>query len=232
MIQQLFRHGWGRFATLVALICVLWGLSSYGYYRLADTLDLQSAYNDGPRIFALYYGVWSLLAFTLFHPSISEWAKSAAPSENPRAVIALLVSCAIFATVILPTLPQTQVPPDENLSDIISAGPWYFLPKTVEVLFQQILITALVAGLMKQSLTLAQICGLTSLLFGTMHLTLALSGAVPFYVLRYTVAATLFGAVTPYLMVRVRNGFAYSFGLHWAWYALDTTISHFVFASS
>jgi len=111
----------------------------------------------------------------------------------------------------------------------IDTQPWYFLPKSVEILFQQSLMTALVVALAAQNLRLGQIALLTAILFGGFHLTLALDGANPFYVLRYTVAATLFGAITPYQMLKMRNGFVYSFSLHWGWYALDTTIWRFLF---
>lgn len=83
---------------------------------------------------------------------------------------------------------------------------------------------ALKLGLVRMSLFIA-------VLFGGFHLSLALTGATAFYVARYTVAATLFGAVYPYLVLRRRNGFIWAFGLHWGFYAFDTTLGHFAFAA-
>ena len=71
---------------------------------------------------------------------------------------------------------------------------------------------------------------LIAVLFGGFHLSLALTDVTEFYVARYTVAATLFGLIFPYLVLRLRNGFIWAFGLHWGFYAFDTVMGHLVFA--
>jgi hypothetical protein len=67
-------------------------------------------------------------------------------------------------------------------------------------------------------------------LFGGFHLMLAFDGFTPIYVLRFTIAATAFGALAPTLYLRARRGFFWAYGLHWAFYALDATVTRFVLA--
>ncbi|QEE34382.1 hypothetical protein FTO60_00865 [Octadecabacter sp. SW4] len=228
-MKSLFQPTWASLAVVVALITTTWTLSSIGYYQLADFLGKPGGYNEGPRIFSIYYGIWCLIVFLIFHPALSAWAKRSSPPEDRFAPLFMLTACALFAFIVLPFLPEADIPTEDEVNEIIIAQPWYFLPKSVEILFQQSLMTALVVALAAQNLRLGQIALLTAILFGGFHLTLALDGANPFYVLRYTVAATLFGAITPYQMLKMRNGFVYSFSLHWGWYALDTTIWRFLF---
>ena len=68
-------------------------------------------------------------------------------------------------------------------------------------------------------------------LFGAFHLSLALNSYNPVYVFRYTIAATIFGAIVPTLILRLRNGFLISYALHWGYYAVDIAAIHFVFAA-
>lgn len=206
----------------------MWSLSSIGYYQFAEFLDL-GGYNDEPKAFSLYYAVWCLLALAIFHPPISAWAMENALAEDHLAPVLMFAGCAVFAFLILPLMPDANVPTEEAVAEIVQAQPWYFLPKSVEIIFQQILITALVVALATLKLAISRIAVVTAILFGGFHLTLALEGANPFYVERYTIAAMLFGALTPYLLIKMRNGFVYSYALHWGWYAFDTAIWRFVF---
>jgi hypothetical protein len=60
----------------------------------------------------------------------------------------------------------------------------------------------------------------SAVLFGGMHVLLALSGSSFIYVAVFTSAATIAGFIFPYLIVRVRNGLVYSYLLHWGFYAV------------
>ncbi|MEO1176845.1 MAG: hypothetical protein AAFV87_06745 [Pseudomonadota bacterium] len=231
-MKNLFQPTKVSLALVVVLITATWSLSSIGFYQLAEYLGKPGGYNDGPRIFSIYYGVWCLIAFLIFHPALSAWAKRSSPPEDRFAPILMLTACVLFVFAVMPFLPEADIPKEEKVNEIITAQPWYFLPKSVEILFQQILMTALVVALAAQNLRVGQIALLTAILFGGFHLTLALDGANPFYVLRYTIGATLFGAITPFQMLKMRNGFVYSYSLHWGWYALDTTIWRLLFPAA
>ena len=137
---------------------------------------------------------------------------------------------AAFAWLVVPRLPQTEWTQTVSPVEFFWATSWYFLPKSVEILFQQLLIAALVLALRDTGLRLRKIAAVVALLFGAFHLTLALSYPNPLYVVRYSVAAAIFGAIVPYLLLRRRHGFLISYAIHWAYYALDITIIRFVFA--
>ena len=231
-MQRLFLPTLTSLFTVIGLVAGIWSLSAFGYELISDRLAITDGYNGGPVVFSLYYAVFCGLAVMLFHPSLSKWARGAAPPEDRLAPVFMALLCALFAFAVLPFLPEARIPTEDRVDPIVVARSWYFLPKSVEVAFQQILITALVVVLAVRGLRTWQIAVLTALLFGGFHLTLALSGANPFYVLRYTIAATLFGAIAPYQMLRMRNGFVYSYALHWGWYALDTTIWRLVFPAT
>ena len=62
-----------------------------------------------------------------------------------------------------------------------------------------------------------------------MHILLAF-GSVPWgYVFRFVIAGALFGLIFPQLILRVPNGFAYSYLTHWLYYAITVAMPH-VFA--
>lgn len=67
--------------------------------------------------------------------------------------------------------------------------------------------------------------------FGGFHLLLAFDGYTPTYVTRFTLSATLFGALLPYLYLRTRNGFRWAYSLHLGFYAMDATLTHFILAA-
>lgn len=231
-MQKSFKPTWSNLFFVIVVVTVAWSVSSVGYYEIAGALDLSTGYNEAPVLFSLYYGAWSVLVAVVFGPAIGGWSKNAGPGEDHGALAMLLMAFGFFALLVLPQLPQVEIPPGLNVADIVSAEPWYFVPKTVEIVFQQILLTALVLVLWAQNLTMRQLSILIAALFGGFHLTLALTDATTFYVFRYTIAATIFGALVPYLLLKLRNGFVYSFGIHWAFYAVDATLGHFAFAAT
>ncbi len=52
-------------------------------------------------------------------------------------------------------------------------------------------------------------------------------GGVPIgYVIRFMISATAFGLLFPYLILRVPNGLAYSYIVHWFYYAVSVVLPH------
>ena len=90
---------------------------------------------------------------------------------------------------------------------------------------------ALVLALHQMKISLPRIMIVLTLMFGGFHLTLALNGHNPVYVARYTVAATAFGAAAPYILLRYRSGFLITYGIHWAFYAVDIALIHLYFSN-
>ncbi len=67
--------------------------------------------------------------------------------------------------------------------------------------------------------------GIFGLLFAAIHLVSYLHNPSPTTVVMVLVAA-MTGAVVPYLVLHMKNGVVYSFGLHWLFYVLLAT--HFI----
>ncbi|MCR8722983.1 hypothetical protein [Frigidibacter sp. ROC022] len=220
-----------RLLFTIALIATAWSLASVGYFRLAPWLGAEIGYNDAPIIYAFYYAAWALVVYLVFRRAFIGWAGPAIPQGAVVATATVAVIFTGYALIVLPRLPATEWTWDQTPVEFYYASSWYFLPKSVEILFQQILIAALVLALNSLQLPLRRIMGLTALLFGGFHLTLALNGDNPLYVARYALAATIFGAVVPWLLLRKRLGFLISYAIHWSYYALDIVVIHYVFAA-
>jgi hypothetical protein len=214
----------GLVATL-ALIAGIWVAADIGYYLLLPALGHTSSYNDGPVATTLYYVFWVGIAVIALWPRYATWPRYTrwATFEN-RLASMVLWSLAFAASVafvghVLPALPPFN--PREGLTppELPLATPWYFLPKSVEILLQQLLVVALVLTLAAERYSLRQISLVCGALFGGAHILLAF-GEVPWgYVARFATLAALFGLVFPYLILRVPNGFAYSYVVHWGYYA-------------
>ena len=58
-----------------------------------------------------------------------------------------------------------------------------------------------------------------------MHLLLMFDQVPWSLVIRFVVVASLFGLVFPVLILRVQNGLAYSFAIHWGYYALTVFLA-------
>jgi hypothetical protein len=126
-----------------------------------------------------------------------------------------------------PTWTESWNPPEVRV-----ASQWYFLPKSIEILFQQLLVVALVLVLSAQHYSIRKISVYCALGFGAAHILLAF-GEVPIgYVIRFMVAAAAFGFIFPYLILRVPNGLAYSYILHWLYYAVTVVMPRFVTSSA
>ncbi|HSG56280.1 MAG TPA: hypothetical protein VLA45_12575, partial [Paracoccaceae bacterium] len=223
--------GLSRLLMTIAVLVLAWSLSSIGYFWLQPLLSVDIGYNDAPVFYAIYYAIWAALVFLVFRSSFGQGTKFDEPAAYALYFAAMALCFAGFALLVLPRLPDTEWLRSETPVEFFWANSWYFLPKSFEILFQQILIAALILALNAMSLSLLRISVLVAALFGGFHLTLALSYPNPVYVLRYSVTATLFGAIVPDFILRVRKGFFISYAVHWGFYAVDIVLIHFYFAA-
>lgn len=221
-----------RLLLTLAVIAGAWTASSFGYFELEPLLRAEIGYNDAPLAFAGYYGAWALAVFMVFRRSFQQ-AGDLSPTPLRVAALALMALVfAGFALFVLPRLPQMEWTRTNDPVEFFWANSWYFLPKSVEILFQQILIAALVLALRDLGLTTGRIALLVALMFGGFHLTLALAYPNPLYVMRYSVAAALFGALVPWVLLHLRHGFLITFAIHAGYYVLDSIVIHFAFAAT
>lgn len=221
-------------ASTLALIGGAWAVSDLGYYLLLPALGHTSNYNEEPIATTLYYVFWVGVAIIAFWPLYADWARFARWStfENRWASAALwtvaFAGSVLFAAHVLPALPPFALPGGLKPPELPLATPWYFLPKSIEILFQQLLVVALVIALAKRDFGLRQISIACAALFGGAHFLLAFGDVPWIYVIRFASLAALFGLVFPYLILRVPNGFAYSYLTHWAYYALTIVMARII----
>jgi hypothetical protein len=131
---------------------------------------------------------------------------------------------------VLPLLPPIRWTEAWNPPDVRHATPAYFLPKSIEILFQQLLVVALVLVLFAQRYSIRTISICCALVFGAAHILLAFGGVPWGYVIRFMISAAAFGFMFPYLILRVPNGLACSYVIHWAYYAASVVLPH-IFSS-
>jgi hypothetical protein len=216
----------------LGLIGVTWTVSDLGYYFLLPALGLSGSYSAEPSVIALYYAIWVVIAIALLKRRFQEWR----PFENGRFAYVLfalaLGALILFAAYALPLFPQVAWTEAWNPPEIRIATAWYFLPKSIEVLFQQLLIVALVLALSAQQCSLLKISVCCTILFGGTHVLLAFGGVPVRYVIRSMVAGSAFGFVFPYFLLRVPNGFAYSYLVHWLYYAVSVVLPHIVLSNT
>ena len=226
-----FDHYAFKMALMLVSVALLWSASSYGYYVLVDALGLRSGYNDAPLVFAAYYLVWAGMALFLFRSVLPGQLAQPVVFAHFKAMLPLLAAFLLFATVGLPNLPPIafwRAPSDPP--EFMFATGWYYLPKSADILFQQVLVAAMIRKAAELKFRLVTVAVGLSIIFGGFHLLLAFDGFSPFYVMRFTVAACIFGLIAPYLYLRFQHGFRWAYGLHWSFYAIDATITHFVLA--
>jgi hypothetical protein len=225
-----------QFMRTLVQIAVIWTVSDLGFYFLLPTLKLQSSYNTGSLAITLYYVFWVGTAVITFWPLYGTWATYStwATFENRLTSYIVwslsFVGCVLFAAYVLPLLPPLKWTESWNPPDVRVATPLYFLPKSIEILFQQLLVVALVLALSAQQYSLRRISVYCALLFGAVHILLVFGGVPLGYVVRFMVSATAFGFAFPYLLLRVPNGLAYSYMIHWLYYAASVIMPH-IFSS-
>jgi hypothetical protein len=229
-VVQTVPFGW-----TLAQIALIWIVSDLGYYFLLPALGIAPNYNAGSVAITLYYAFWVGIAIITFWPLYGQWTTNWSTFENRLASYivwsAAFAGCTLFAAYVLPLLPPTKWTQPFTQPEIRAATPWYFLPKSVDILFQQLLIVALVLALAAQRYSIRKIVACCALAFGGSHVLLAF-GDVPWpYVIRFMVAAAAFGVVFPHLILRVPNGLAYSYVVHWLYYAI-TIVMPRVFSST
>ena len=223
--------------TLVQIAAV-WTVSDIGFYFLLPVLGLPASYNAGSVAIALYYVFWVGIAVISFWPLYASWPLYGGWGTFENRVTSYVVwslsfaGCILFAAYVLPLLPPPAWAESWSPPEIRVATPWYFLPKSIEILFQQLLIVALVLALSAQQYSIRKISTYCALAFGAAHVLLVFGEVPPGYVIRFMVAATAFGFMFPYLILRVPNGLAYSYIVHWLYYAVTVVMPRIVSSSA
>lgn len=213
-------------------VAAIWVVSDVGFYLLLPVLGIPVSYNTGSMAVTLYYAFWVGIAVITFWPVYGTWPQYVrwTTFENRLTSYAIwllaFAGFVVFAAYLLPSLPAIDWKESWNPPEIVAATQWYFLPKSVDILFQQLLVLALVLALAAQNYGIGRTSLYCAILFGGAHVLLAFGGVPPGYIARFALSAAVFGAAFPYLILRVPNGLAYSYIVHWIYYAISVVMPH------
>ena len=209
-------------------VASIWLMSYIGYYAFLPVFGFGSGYNGSPVAITVYYIFWIVVSLITFRHIFEDWR----PIENRLNIFLFLavsfLGMAIFAAYAIPNLPSIVWTEPWAPPELMVANSWYFLPKAAEIFLQQLLIAALVLTFFERNYSMRSITWWCVILFGGAHFLLAFGGVPAGYVIRFTLSAAIFGAIFPRLILRVPNGFAYSYTLHWVYYAITIVMAHTV----
>lgn len=208
----------------------IWVISYFGYYLFLPAIGIKSSYNGSPLEITAYYVFWCFITIFAFWDLYKSWDT---PINRKTAYISLFVGnvfIIFYLFYLLPKFPTAII--NESwlpASEILSATNWYFLPKSIEIFLQQLLIVAIVLTFHYKNFSLKTISVWCAILFGGTHLLLAFGGGGFIYVSVFTIVAVVASFIFPYLILEVKNGLIYSYFLHWSFYAIVIFLTRLVF---
>ena len=220
------RAGVLQHLRIIAPVAAIWVASDLGYYLVLPRLTSPVAYNAAPVTIALYYLFWVGVTVAAFRPVYRQWRPFRGRWCGLLPFFASIAALFVFAFTVLPSLPSIKVDADWDPPELLFATSWYFLPKAVDILFQQLLVVVLVLSFAAERCRMVTMSLCCAGLFGGTHLLLAFGGVPAGYVIRFTLVAAAFGLAFPYLILRVPNGFAWSYLTHWSYYAISVALAH------
>ncbi len=214
---------------IILQIASVWILSDIGYYIFLPTLGWDGGYNTHPVQITVYYLIWTIIALLAFRDILKD---RIVLEKRPRTYIPIVVGnifILIYVFYILPSLPVINwtgqlVPP----SELLNATNWYFLPKSIEIFLQQVLLLSLVTTFTNNQYKFKTTAVWCAILFGGSHLLLLFSGGF-MYAAVFTIIAVVASYIFTYLLLEVRNGFLYSYFLHWIFYAVAVVVTKLIF---
>ncbi|SDY85019.1 hypothetical protein [Citreimonas salinaria] len=209
------RHTLRTFAAVI----VIWTTTSLSYYWLLGALRVEDGLNDAPAFYAAFYLAWAAVAFLAFRRSHFDWLTAEAVIRYVPAASLLAAGLFGIGAVAIPSLPGLPLGPPDGPPHPFEMTSAYFLPKSAEILLQQLLIATLTIELKFRHLSDIKVATLVGLLFGGAHMMWAVIYPEPVILFRLTFAALLLGTLAPWLMLRLRCGFLVSYTTHWLIYA-------------
>lgn len=215
-------------AWILLQIASLWLVADIGYFLLLPAAGFVTLYSASPFAIAAYYSFWIFVALITFAHLYRDYELFEDRRYTYGLVAAALAAIVAFAAYFMPLLPAVEWTAVWQPPELRVATSWYFLPKSIEIFFQQLLIMAFVLAFRIHGYSVKATALWCALLFGGAHLLLFFGGLPIGYVVRFLVAASIFGFCVPYLLLRFRYGFIASYGLHWFYYALSILLAHYI----
>lgn len=206
--------------SILANIAALWIVAEIGYYIFLPALGFGGGYTANPIAITIYYLFWLFITVFAFWNIYNEWRMFGKRLATYFFTIIASAGVVFYIAYILPLFPPITWANLKPPSELLIATPWYFLPKSIDILFQQLLVSAMVIAFAHQKFPLREISVWCALLFGTAHLFLVFGKESLLYVTVFTVSAIIASFIFPYFILKVKNGFIYSYFLHWLFYAV------------
>ena len=208
-------------------VSAIWGFANLGYFVLFPLFHIPLSYNTAPEAIALYFFGWFIASVYLCWDVLEEWLpeKSFAWRYGAQAIAsAIIIWFAIYEFSALPIPAGKKLIP---YSDLLFATPWYFFPKSIEILVQQVLITTMVLSFARYYKSLSTVMLNYAFFFGGGHVVLFASSSAPTpYALMMTFTALLSTFIAPYMVLRVRGGVLINYVLHILVYIIIASTLH------
>jgi hypothetical protein len=205
-------------------ILALWAGAYIGFIAILPLLGFGISYATHPFESTAYYLVWAGIACLCFPHTVARVQLSQSARAYGSFVL-FMSAVALFYGVILSLLPG-YAPATASTNFFLNTDRHFFLPKFAELLFQQILIAATILSIASFERNLLFVSLMYGVLFGFAHV-FVLFEIPPAYVGILALGAVSSAALFPYLILRVENGFIYSFMIHWLFYIV-LTITHLI----
>lgn len=205
---------------LALLWIACWGVS-FWFIRRGVT------YIDNPTITSVLFLSFSVPVVVLHWPRLEPLTRQVTAAPLLAFALALALTLAVYA--LIPRIlrrPEALIArhPEEFY---LRMDHRYLVPKSFEVLFQQLVIVVLTTLLADTGLSLSGVVLAFLGIFGVLHLPMLLIiGTGPG--LYYGVASVTLAAAFPLLILRLQSGFLYSYAAHWFFY---TVVAVFAWAS-
>lgn len=213
------RHTVYVLAGLSLLWAVAFGVFNYVLPQVGWALD----YSREPLLTAAYWLMGVAVAFAFFPNTLHKTIIR--HSADAYGLLALFVAfLAFFYALVVPTLdPFVRVHGVLYEAGFLGAAPMYLLPKLADILFQQVIIAAFILTLASYCNSVSFVAGWYAAFFVTMHLLLWFAFGFGLTLI-FTAGAIVSVICFPYLIMRVNNGFVYSYMLHWCFYLCITLL--------
>lgn len=212
-------------ADVLLRVAALWIASDIVYYVFLPAAGAVE-YSASPFTFSAYYLFWAAVTLATFWHLYRRYEFI----EDRYSMYGLLLLAfglvLAFAAYLMPLLPEVQWQNAWQPPELIVATQWYFLPKTIEIFFQQLLILAFVLVFNENGYSVRTTALWCAFLFGGAHVLLAFGGLPLLYSIRFMAVGAIFGFIVPYLLLNHRWGFIYSGLLHFTYYATSITLAH------
>lgn len=211
----------------LAQIAAIWLISDIAFYIVLPAWGIRASYNAEPVNIALYYVVWIVISLIALRSAFKNWRPLTGNVQTYATLLGFAAAIVYFVVFLLPQFPPIEwTEPWKPPSELLFATGWYFLPKSFEILLQQLLVAALVLSFTSRGFSLRATSIWCAVLFGGVHVLLIFGGSPIGYVARFGVSAFIAGAMFPYLLINTKNGFAYAYMLHWLYYAVTIVLIH------